>query len=52
MARKLRADGLSVREIEQHLGVARSSVSLWVRDVELTHAPRQAAIWNVPRDGL
>jgi hypothetical protein len=36
MARKLRREGLSVREIEGRVGVARSSVSLWVRDVEFT----------------
>jgi transcriptional regulator with XRE-family HTH domain len=35
-ARELRALGWSVKEIERHLGVARSSVSLWVRDIELT----------------
>ena len=40
-ARDLRAQGWSVREIEQHLGVARSSVSRWVRDVELGVAQRQ-----------
>jgi transcriptional regulator with XRE-family HTH domain len=34
-ARELRSQGWSVREIEQHLGVARSSVSTWVRDIEL-----------------
>jgi transposase len=34
-ARRLRAEGWSVKEIETHLRVARSSVSLWVRDVEL-----------------
>jgi transposase len=42
MARKLRSEGLSVREIETRLGVARSSVSLWVRDVELSDAQREA----------
>lgn len=36
MARKLRAEGKSVREIERTLLVARSSVSRWVRDIELT----------------
>jgi hypothetical protein len=41
MARKLRAEGMSVREIEQRVGVARSSVSLWVRDVELTTDQRE-----------
>ena len=41
MARKLRRQGLSVREIEGHVGVARSTVSLWVRDVELTVEQRE-----------
>jgi transposase len=36
MARKLRREGLSMREIERRLGVARSTVSLWVREIELT----------------
>jgi transcriptional regulator with XRE-family HTH domain len=36
-ARRLRReDGLSVREIQRRLNVAKSSVSLWVRDVPLT----------------
>jgi hypothetical protein len=30
-----------VKEIEHHLGVARSSVSLWVRDVALSDAARE-----------
>jgi predicted transcriptional regulator len=34
-ARELRAQGWSVKEIERALGVARSSVSRWVRHVEL-----------------
>lgn len=34
-ARELRAQGWSVKEIEEHLGVARSTVSVWVRDVVL-----------------
>jgi AcrR family transcriptional regulator len=42
MARKLRVQGLSVREIEERVGVSRSSVSLWVRDIELTDAQREA----------
>jgi hypothetical protein len=37
-ARRLRRLGWSVREIERHLKVSRSSVSLWVRDVPLTDA--------------
>jgi transcriptional regulator with XRE-family HTH domain len=36
-ARRLRRDeGLSLKEIASRLGVAKSSVSLWVRDIELT----------------
>ncbi len=35
-ARKLRSNGLSIKNIEKKLGVSRSSVSLWVRDVRLT----------------
>jgi hypothetical protein len=35
-ARELRALGYSIGEIERELGVARSSVSYWVRDVELS----------------
>lgn len=35
-ARRLRRLGWSVKEIERHLRVSRSSVSLWVRDVRLT----------------
>ena len=41
-ARHLRADGgLAIGEIAKRLGVAKSSVSLWVRDIELT--PEQEA---------
>jgi DNA-binding MarR family transcriptional regulator len=50
MARKLRAEGLSVREIERRIGVARSSVSLWVRDVELTQEQRET-LRRRPRPG-
>jgi transcriptional regulator with XRE-family HTH domain len=36
-ARRLRRDeGLSLKEIALQLGVAKSSVSHWVRDIELT----------------
>lgn len=41
LARELRAAGRSIKEIEQQLSVSRSSVSLWVRDVEL--GPEQRA---------
>jgi transposase-like protein len=35
-ARRLRAEqGASVKELARLLGVSRSSVSLWVRDIEL-----------------
>jgi transcriptional regulator with XRE-family HTH domain len=37
-ARKLRFDGLSIKEIARKLNVSRSSVSLWVRDIRLTAA--------------
>jgi len=41
-ARILRREhGLSVRHITKVLGVSKSSVSLWVRDIEL--APEQVA---------
>lgn len=35
-ARELRKKGLSVKEIQRRLEVSRSSVSLWVRDIQLT----------------
>lgn len=39
-AQKLRRQGFSVKEIEKQLGVSRSTVSLWVRDVELTEVQK------------
>lgn len=39
-ARRLRALGWSIKEIQEQLGVSRSSVSIWVRDVPLTRAQR------------
>ena len=39
-ARQLRRTGLPVGEIAERLGVSKSSVSLWVRDVEFTPTPR------------
>ena len=41
-ARRLRREGRSVKEIERTLGVSRSSVSLWVRDIELTEEQHAA----------
>jgi len=35
-ARKLRSNGMSVKDIACQLGVAKASVSVWVRDIELT----------------
>jgi predicted transcriptional regulator len=41
LARKLRKQGWSINDIYKKLGVAKSSVSLWVRDIELTDDQRQ-----------
>ena len=46
-ARDLRARGWSIKEIERHLGVSRSSVSRWVRGVELEPEMRQALVAKV-----
>src|SRR5260370_10227949 len=41
-ARRLRQElGLSINQICKHLGVAKSSVSVWVRDIQLTHEQKQ-----------
>jgi transcriptional regulator with XRE-family HTH domain len=49
-ARELRAQGWSVKEIERHLGVSRSSVSTWVRDVHVGPAERLRLV-EVSRSG-
>ena len=36
-ARALRRDGSSIKEIAESLNVAQSSVSVWVRDIKLSH---------------
>ena len=36
LAQKMRSKGLSINQIKDKLGVAKSSVSLWVRDIKLT----------------
>ncbi len=46
-ARRLRLEGASITEIENALGVARSSVSRWVRDVELGTAQRARLLERV-----
>jgi transcriptional regulator with XRE-family HTH domain len=43
-ARELRRHGLSIREIERRLGFSRSTVSLWVRDIELADHQRAALV--------
>ncbi len=43
-ARRLRALGWSIKEIEQQLRVSRSSVSVWVRDVVLGPDERRALV--------
>jgi hypothetical protein len=50
-ARRLRRDeGLSVKELADLLGVSKSSVSLWVRDIDLTNEQR-AVLRNRMRTG-
>jgi transposase len=41
-ARDLRAQAWTMQEIADHLGVSKSSVSLWVRDVEFEPKPRRS----------
>jgi hypothetical protein len=49
LARALRKDeGRSVREIATLIGVSRGSVSLWVRDIELTDAQHAALFVRNP----
>jgi transcriptional regulator with XRE-family HTH domain len=49
LARRLRREeGAAVGEIAQRLGVSKSSVSLWVRDIELSEAQRQALLQRNP----
>jgi hypothetical protein len=40
-ARRLRADAWTLADIAEKLGVSKSSVSLWVRDVPFTPSPRR-----------
>src|SRR5690606_9017899 len=42
-ARRLRAQAWTLQEIADELGVAKSSVSLWVRDVDFDPAARRSA---------
>jgi transposase len=43
-ARALRAEGHTLADIAAKLGVAKSSVSLWVRDVPFTPSPRRPCV--------
>jgi transcriptional regulator with XRE-family HTH domain len=52
LARELRAAGCSVKEIERRLGVARSSVGRWVKDVELRDDQRRALAARVTEGRL
>jgi hypothetical protein len=47
-ARELRAQSWTLQEIATELGVARSSVSAWVRDVEFVAKPRRSARRRAP----
>jgi transposase len=49
LARHLRRnEGAAINEIARRVGVSKSSVSLWVRDIELTEAQRQALLERNP----
>jgi len=41
-ARRMRAEGRTLADIAATLGVSKSSVSLWVRDVDFTPSPRRS----------
>ena len=47
-AREMRADGRTLLDIATVLGVSKSSVSVWVRDVEFEPKPRRAAAHRRP----
>jgi hypothetical protein len=47
-ARELRAAGMTLLDIAREFGVAKSSVPLWVRDVEFTPGPRRRARRRAP----
>lgn len=47
-ARRLRREGLSLKEIQERLGVSQSSVSVWVRDIPLTDEQKAALLQRRP----
>lgn len=55
-AREMRQQGMSVKDISTALGVSRSSVSLWVRDIELTSLQKavlkdRQRLWGAQNSG-
>lgn len=49
LARRIRRDeGAAINEIAERVGVSKSSVSLWVRDIELTTEQEQALLARNP----
>lgn len=51
-AQSLRKSGVSIKEIQKRLGVSRSSVSLWVRDIKLTKEQLKKLYLNKRTGGL
>src|SRR5438132_192545 len=47
VARQLRAQAWSVKQIARHLGVSTSSVSRWVRDVPLSSQQRRSLVGRI-----
>jgi transcriptional regulator with XRE-family HTH domain len=45
-ARELRAEAWTLADIARELGVSKSSVSLWVRDVDFVPNPRRRGHWT------
>jgi len=48
-AKALRRKGISINKIAKDIHAAKSSVSLWVRDIELTQEQKQKLYDNIPR---
>lgn len=47
LAIRLRRLGISVREIQRRLGVSKSSISLWTREVQLTELQKRRLYLNI-----
>jgi hypothetical protein len=47
-AREMRAEGRKLADIAETLGVSKSSISVWVRDVEFEPQPRRASAHRRP----